>query len=398
MKILQIINRFPWPLKDGGALGYYNFTKGYHDAGVDLTLAVLNTSKHFVELDKLPIEVRELADIHLSYIDNRINPVDALKNLLFSKESYHVVRFISQDFERLLEKLCREKEFDVIVFESVFVAPYLDVVRKYSHAKCILRQYNVEYEIWQSLADIEKNPIKKWYLEVLSRRLKSFEVAQLNKFDGLTCVTQQDANVFNALGCYKPIHIAPVGIDMQRLKPDHSHLEMPSLFHIGSMDWMPNQEAVVWFIENVWQKLTLQFPQLKFYIAGRNMPDYFKKYHGGNIIVLGEVEDAIAFMQSKSIQIVPLFSGSGIRVKILEGMALSKCIVTTPLGVQGIEVENNKELMIVNDADSFIMALSLLINNPQKIIELGSNARDLAKHLYNNKLITKQTLDFYHHV
>jgi glycosyltransferase involved in cell wall biosynthesis len=66
--------------------------------------------------------------------------------------------------------------------------------------------------------------------------------------------------------------------------------------------------------------------------------------------------------------------------------------------VQGIEVENNKELMIVNDADSFIMALSLLINNPQKIIELGSNARDLAKHLYNNKLITKQTLDFYHHV
>jgi hypothetical protein len=185
-------------IKKGLNFQTYNFTKGYHDAGVDLTLAVLNTSKHFVELDNLPIEVRELADIHLSYIDNRINPVDALKNLLFSKESYHVVRFISQDFERLLEKLCREKEFDVIVFESVFVAPYLDVVRKYSQAKCILRQYNVEYEIWQSLADIEKNPIKKWYLEVLSRRLKSFEVAQLNKFDGLTCVTQQDANVFNA--------------------------------------------------------------------------------------------------------------------------------------------------------------------------------------------------------
>lgn len=398
MKILQIINRFPWPLKDGGALGYYNFTKGYHDAGVDLTLAVLNTSKHFVELDKLPKEVRELADIHLSYIDNRIKPLDALKNLLFSNESYHVVRFISQDFERLLEKLCSEKAFDVIVFESVFVAPYLDVIRKYSRAKCILRQYNVEYEIWQSLADIEKNPIKKWYLQLLSKRLKSFEVAQLNKFDGLTCVTQQDANVFRSLGCNKPIHIAPVGIDMQRLKPDHSHLEMPSLFHIGSMDWMPNQEAVVWFIENVWQKLTLQFPDLKFYIAGRNMPDYFKKYHSGNIIVLGEVEDAIAFMQSKAIQIVPLFSGSGIRVKILEGMALAKCIVTTPLGVQGIEVENNKQLMIVNDADSFVTAISLLINNPQKITELGANAFELAKHLYDNKLITQQTLDFYHNV
>ena len=398
MKILQIINRFPWPLKDGGALGYYNFTKGYNDAGVDLTLAVLNTSKHFVEFDKLPEKVRQLADIHLSFIDNRIKPIYALKNLLFSKESYHVVRFISQDFERLLEKLCGEKEFDVIVFESVFVAPYLDIIRKYSRAKCILRQYNVEYEIWQSLAHIEKNPIKKWYLQVLSKRLKRFEITQLNKFDGLTCVTKQDANVFRALGCSKPIHIAPVGIDMQRLKPDNSHLEMPSLFHIGSMDWMPNQEAVVWFIENVWQKLSLQFPNLKFYIAGRNMPDYFKKYHVGNIVVLGEVEDAIAFMQSKAIQIVPLFSGSGIRVKILEGMALAKCIVTTPLGVQGIEVENNKQLMIVSDTDSFIEAIILLINNPQKIEEMGASACELAKHLYDNKLITQQTLDFYHNV
>ncbi len=398
MKILQIINRFPWPLKDGGALGYFNFSKGYYDAGVDLTMAVLNTSKHFVELEKLPPEVRQLADIHLSYIDNRIEPFDALKNLLFSNESYHVVRFISQDFEYLLVKLCSEKKFDVIVFESVFVTPYIDVVRKHSSAKCILRQYNVEYEIWQSLAEIEKNSIKKWYLRVLSKRLKTFEIAQLNKFDGITCVTKQDAEVFKSLGCSKPIHVAPVGIDMQRLKPGHTHLKMPSLFHIGSMDWMPNQEAVVWFIENVWQKLTIQFPELKFYIAGRNMPDYFKKYHGGNIIVLGEVEDAIAFMQSKAIQIVPLFSGSGIRVKILEGMALAKCIVTTPLGVQGIEAENNKHLMIVNDANSFIQAISLLINNPQKVIEMGANAFELAKHKYDNKLITIQTLDFYHNV
>ena len=79
-------------------------------------------------------------------------------------------------------------------------------------------------------------------------------------------------------------------------------------------------------------------------------------------------------------------------------MALAKCIVTTPLGVQGIEVENNKHLMIVNDADSFIKAISLLLHNPQKIVEMGTNACVLAKHLYDNKLITQQTLDFYHNV
>ena len=171
MRILQLINRFPWPLKDGGALGYYNFLKGYHDAGCELTCAILNTSKHFVDFEKLPNEVKELADFRLSYIDNKIKPIEALRNLLFSKESYHVVRFISKEFEQLFVNLCKEKQFDVVVFESIFMAPYLNIIRENTKATCVLRAHNVEYEIWQSLAEIENNPIKKFYLNILSNRL-----------------------------------------------------------------------------------------------------------------------------------------------------------------------------------------------------------------------------------
>ncbi len=394
MKILQIINRFPWPLKDGGALGYYNFTKGYHDAGIDLTVAALNTSKHFVNYNELPDEIKKIAHIHLSYIDNRVKPFDAFLNL-FSSKSYHVERFLSKDFENLLLQLCKENAFDVVVFESIFVAPYINIIRLNSHAKCILREHNVEYEIWQSLASIEKNIVKKWYLNLLSKRLKKFEIQQLNKFDGLTSVTQQDADVFKQLGCVKPIHVAASGIDTNRLQPNNTNLEMPSLFHIGSMDWMPNQEAVAWFIENVWNKVELHFPSLKFYIAGRKMPDYFKKYVSKNIIVLGEVNDAISFMQSKAIQIVPLFSGSGIRVKILEGMALGKCIITTSLGAQGIQVENNKHVIIANNANEFIDAIIALILNQNSITQIGKNARHLILNKYDNEIIIQDTLRFY---
>ena len=228
MNILQITNRFPWPLKDGGALGYYNFTKGYSDAGVNLTLASLNTEKHLVEFDELPGHVKELADIHLTYIDNRIKPFDAFLNL-FTKKSYHVERFISKDFEKQLEMLCKTKQFDVVVFESIFVAPYLSVIRKNTKAICILRQHNIEYKVWETLAEIEPSGVKKSYLSLLAKRLKNYELSQLNHFDGISAITEIDKQILVSSGCTKPVEVFPFGIHTEKLIRDSSNIEMPSL-------------------------------------------------------------------------------------------------------------------------------------------------------------------------
>ncbi|MFY8019819.1 MAG: glycosyltransferase family 4 protein [Bacteroidia bacterium] len=395
MRILQLINRFPWPLKDGGALGYYNFLKGYHDAGCELTAAILNTSKHHIEFDALPTEVKNLADYHLVDIDNRIKPIDALKNLLFTSDSYHVVRFISSDFNELLVELLKEKEFDVVVFESIFMAPYLSTVRKYSKAKCVLRAHNVEFEIWQSLAEIESNPIKKWYLQILSKRLKSYELAQLNSFDGLSCVTEKDALAFQSFGYSKTWHVAPTGMDISRLQPNYAHLEQASILHLGSMDWMPNQEALKWFIKEVWPTLKSNYPQLKFYAAGRNMPDEFHQFAGNGIEILGEVENAIELMNSKSIMVVPLFSGSGIRVKILEGLALGKCMVSTQLGYTGIEVTPGKNIFRAETASEFIEQISNILENPELIKESGFAARKLVESKYESSKVITDLLSYY---
>ncbi|MES2654726.1 MAG: glycosyltransferase family 4 protein [Bacteroidota bacterium] len=395
MNILQITPRFPWPLKDGGALCYYNYSKGYEQAGINLTIASLNTSKHFITYDELPEHVKALGDIHLTFVDNQIKPVDAFLNL-FSDDSYHVQRFVSKEFEEQLIELCQTKTFDVVVFETIFVAPYLDVIQKYSKAKCILRQHNVEYQIWQSLANIETNIVKKWYLNLLAKRLYKFEVEQLNKFDGILAITVQDANSFRSTGCKKPIHISPFGINLEKLVVDNSQLEMPSLFHIGSMDWMPNQEAMKWFIQNVWYDISQKYTELKFYLAGRNIPTSFFDYNNQNhIAVLGEIDDAIRFMNEKAIMVVPLFSGSGIRVKILEGMGLGKCIISTTLGAQGIEVIDGIHILIANTAEEFKEKISYLIDNPDEITKIGNKALELAKEKYDNKKIIANTLQFY---
>jgi len=388
------MNRIPWPLKDGGSIGYFKCIEGYSKAGCEVTVAALNTQKHFFDVNKIPEEVKKLADWNASYIDNRVKIAGAFLNL-FTNKSYNISRFISTDFELLLTDLLRKKSFDVIVFESLFMMPYFDIVSRNSSALTVLRQYNIEHEIWKTLAQNERNPFKKGYLNLLTNRLENFEKENINTCDMLTVLTQNDKDDLIKMGATKPIHIAPIGIELSKFKFDSVSEKKISLFHLGSMEWLPNQEAIKWFIENVWNRISAKFPDLKFYIAGRGMPDSFKQLKIKNLIVEGEVEDANKFMEGKQIMIVPLFSGSGLRVKILEGMAAGKTIVSTKLGAQGIEYENCKHLMIADTAGEFINAIEELVTNPGYAFELGRNAKTLIEEKYDNTKIIEQLLYVY---
>jgi glycosyltransferase involved in cell wall biosynthesis len=141
-----------------------------------------------------------------------------------------------------------------------------------------------------------------------------------------------------------------------------------------------------WFVTQVWPLVIKQEPDAIFYMAGKKMPITFKKYQNQNIKVMGEVDDATAFMQSKQIMVVPLFAGSGIRVKILEGMSIGKAIVTTKLGVEGIEAQHQKHLMIADGAEAFAVSIIELLQNKDMSEQLGKEA--------NNKVIA-QLLNFY---
>jgi glycosyltransferase involved in cell wall biosynthesis len=161
------------------------------------------------------------------------------------------------------------------------------------------------------------------------------------------------------------------------------------------MEWMPNQQAILWFIKHVWEPVSEKYTSLKFYIAGRGMPESFLHLNEKNLVCVGEVADAKQFIQSKQIMIVPLFAGSGIRIKILEGMALGKAIISTSLGAQGIDVVNGKHLLIANTATEFIEAIDSLVSNPQLVSDLGNNARKLIEEQYDNEQVIKRLLAFY---
>jgi len=395
MRILQVNNKVPYPTKDGGAIACMNLIKGFSHLGHELTVLSMNTRKHQIALKEIPDEIKELADFRLVDVPARINAVDALFNLLFSTKPYNAVRFIDRSFSEELARILDEKEFDVIQLEGLYVCPYIPVIRERSKALIAYRSHNIEFEIWQRTASLSKG-LLKYYLKNLSRRIRRFEIGLLNSYDVLVPITSRDEGILNELGNVKPSHVSQTGIDSTALIPNARHLEYPSIFHIGSLEWAPNQEGLVWFIENCWTSLHKKYPELKFYVAGRNAPEWLKqKFEKPNIVFIGEVEDAYEFMNSKAVMIVPLFSGSGMRIKIIEGMALGKTIVSTPIGAEGIDVTDGKHLKIAQTSTEFVEAISELSGDREKFMGIGRNAVSFIHENFDNLAAAGKLIDFY---
>ncbi|MFW5659387.1 MAG: glycosyltransferase, partial [Bacteroidota bacterium] len=180
MRILQLALRIPYPLRDGGAIAIYNNTKYLSAAGHEVTLLALNTTKHHQD----PSVMAEHARVITTDIDTTPRAVPALKNLLFGRLPYNVERFDVPEHHERLAKLLQAEQFDVILFERVYLGVYLETIRKYSDAPVILRAHNVEYEIWQRLASNESNLAKRLLYKQLALRGEAFERSVLPRFDG----------------------------------------------------------------------------------------------------------------------------------------------------------------------------------------------------------------------
>ena len=394
MKILQICSKIPFPPKDGGTIAMNNITQGLIKAGNEVKVLAIKTPKHFTDDKEIDSDYRKMTSYESVFIDTSVKPFSAVLNL-FSSRSYNIIRFYSKEFENKLISILSKEQFDIIQLESLWVTPYLDIIRKYSKAKVVLRSHNVEFKIWERLAEECKQPLKKRYLRLLANRLKKYENGLLNKYDGIAAITELDSLLLKKEGCTIPIITIPFGLDPEKYIVDKSQIKKDALFHIGAMDWQPNIDGVEWFLKSVWPKIIKEHSSAKLYLAGRNMPNQFTEHSTKNLIVEGEVADSVKFMNSGSIMIVPLSSGGGMRVKIVEGMALGKTIVSTSIGAEGIDYTKNKNILIADTATDFVNAINKCLADSSFSESIGHDARKLIEEKYDNQVICKKLITFY---
>lgn len=411
MHVLQVCYRVPYPPHDGGAIGVYEIIRGVSEAGHHVTVLAVNTPKHHqppTALDHLGPRVRMIT----VDVDTRLSPWRAAWNLLdsgpamgFGPFPYNVERFVSPALETRLVELLRTEQFDVVHFDSTFVAWYAGFVRRERAAgrlpagpPLVLRAHNVEYVIWARLAERERNPLKKWYLTHLAERIQRFEAWMLHQVDAVAAITQEDVDRLRELGCPAPVAVVPAPANMSRFRPDPTRQPQPrSLFMLGSLNWLPNLEGVDWFLREVWPQAHREMPELTLHIAGTHPPAHLTSRPAGqdNVFIHGFVESAPDFMRSYELMLVPLLSGGGMRIKIVEGMALGKAILSTSIGAEGIDAQDGVELLLRDGAAAWLDALRDYCHGRLPLAAIGAAAAHVAQARYSTEAVAQGFVALY---
>jgi len=385
----------PYPPRDGGSVVTLNYAKAFAKLGHDVTILAMQTYKRKFNIEDIPSDLKKMITFYAEYVDTRIKPIPFVINL-FSDKSYHIWKYgSSKNFAMKLIEILKSERFDVVQIEGLYLDPYLELIREHSKAKIVMRAHNVEHEIIERYAEFERSLLKKIWLKIQAKRLKKYEMNRLKLYDAIVPISNKDAEKLSQV-CI-PLFVSDGVIDLSDKSVDISNFEFPSLFYIGALDWFPNQQGLEWFFENVWDEVLSKKPDLKFYLAGRN-PNawaYLRKKRLKNVEILGEVEDAHNFMSSKAIMIVPLFAGSGIRVKIIEAMALGKVVISTDVAAEGIECEDGENILIAKTREEFIEKILKCVDDFKLCKDIGEKASKLARDKYDVNEKARKLIEFY---
>jgi glycosyltransferase involved in cell wall biosynthesis len=383
LKVLQVCKKSPTPQKDGESIAIHQITKALVSQSCSVDVLAMLTTKH-PNYDKSS----ELVGVNYQYVpvSTSIHFSEAFWSI-FGHIPYIVKRFKSGLFEKTLIKKLTSNTYDFVIFEGIFLGLYEDTVRGYSNAKLVLRAHNIEHQIWKRQAKLELNYFKKAFLNlVMNRQFEYFELQMILLFDGIIPISPIDNRYFIENKVAKTL-IVPVCID----KTEEPQVVNQFLVgFLGGMDWAPNVSGVVWFVENVWLKFVRKYPDAQFHLAGRNFPLDIKAWNYPGLVIHGEIDDAAAFIRNQSLIISPIFSGSGMRVKIIEAMSFSKCVLSTRIGAEGIAYTEKHDLLIANTAEEYIEALASLYGNQDELMLIGKNAANLVDSLYNSKQHAEQ--------
>ncbi len=390
-RILLLCNKVPFPPRDGSTIAMASNIRGLLANGSELTILALNTKKHHVH--QLPKDIADhpKIDWHLVNVNTTPTALGALWNLIFSSSSYMVSRFDQSASRARLTEILQKQSFDKAIVDGVFMMPYADMIASKS-IPIYLRSHNVEHKIWERFVASESSALKRSYFNIQANRLKRFELAQLNLIHGIMPITEVDSDWFNSQKKDLPTFTYPCGITPSKYPELLS--KSPDVFHIGAMDWMPNVDGIRWFLKKVWPEVLKMDGQALFHLAGRDTDKLELHDPQFGIFVEGKVPSSQKFYEQHGIFVVPLRSGSGMRIKVLEAMAYGKAIVSTSIGVEGIPFTHGTDGLIADTPQEFAKAVCRLIRDTDYRLQLGQNARKRALEQFNEQELASQLLNF----
>lgn len=371
MKILFLTNLLPYPLDNGGKIKTYTTIKALSDAGHQIDLVCFKETENVDQ--GYEEHLRELcSDIYqicfkLTTALNKKYMIGVAARSLISKFSFGILKYISRDMIALLENLSQKRSYDCVYFDHLQMFVYEKQIKRYwLNTKIVLDEHNCEYMIMNRNVEKETNIIKKLFFVLEAKKLKKFESYALQKADIITTLSIEDDAMLKEIANNIKTTIIPIGMEKPKVEIDYKvdDLDEVNILFVGTLSWAPNNDGLIWYLEKVIPKMKESLGKFKLYIVGKNPGDKLKRiansYTDIDIEITGYVDSVIPYYQLCDFMIVPLFVGSGQRVKIIEGFSYGMPIISTSIGAEGLEYMDGENILIADDVDEFIQKSKML--------------------------------------
>jgi glycosyltransferase involved in cell wall biosynthesis len=384
LKILFLTNRSPYPIKDGQSRRTYNILKGLASRHEVYLLSLVESTE-----EALPKNVRNLKgfckQVELLPAPSKslsLGMAARLLRSLFSTDPYTVWRHYSRQYARRVRMWVDTAPFDVVHCD---ILPLAYCIRDLNGPVRTLTDHDVSYLKAQRLAARARNPALKLFLYIEALKLKWLESRIFSRLDLGIAVSELDRKHLERLCPKGRFVVVENGVDVRAFIHNPDAVEPNMLLWMGGFHHSPNCEAVRFFLEEIYPGIKRKKAEVKLYVVGGDTPEWLKKsaIADPSIVLTGYVDDPLPYIQRAAVFVAPILSGGGTKLKVLEAMAVGKAIVSTSIGVEGIEGKDREHFMVADGPEEFSSEVVSLLNDRVFREYLGANARKRATERYD---------------
>lgn len=385
MRILAVTPQIPWPTDTGGKIRTYQLLSALA-ATHEVTLVSFDGLPHTVAG---PLE-HSLAAVHRVYRSTGpFTRAVALTRGLRGPAPFTIEQYRSAEMREVLQRVAGEVHPELVYLDSLHTAQYRNAVRL---VPAVLDEHNVESMVWERLAQHERSRPRRWLLGQQAALLRGYEADRCRGMDRVLSCSAEDRRALLELAgapwAAEPerVWVVPNGTDTSAFDGDIDPAPLGGrpLVFVGSMDWAPNADAVRWYADEILPRVRARVPDAHFYAVGRNPDRGLRALNGRpGLSVLGGVPDVRPYLLAAELAPVPLRSGGGTRLKILEAQAAGRAVVSTTVGAEGLDLVNGKEILLADGAEHFAAKLIALLEDPERRAAIAAAGTDAVRQRYD---------------
>lgn len=380
LKILWVKVGGLWPITSGGRLRSFHLVRALsHSHRVTVLTTHDSTEQCIEEREQLASCERVTSFFHSPPKWNTARFAMCLLRSFFSTLPVDLFKNRVPALRDEVARSLREEHFDLVVADFMFARPG---IRFDTGVPVVFFAHNVEHLIWKRLARRARNPLVRLLLEQEWRKFRRQERITCERAALTIAVSREDVDMFRALAPGRPMRCIGTGVDVEYFRPAAPCLEadVPRLVFTGSMDWHPNEDAMLFFLESILPVVRRHVPDVVMSIVGRNpSARLIQRARQAQVTVTGTVDDVRPFIEEATVYVVPIRVGGGTRLKIFEAMAMAKAVVSTTIGAEGLPLVDGEQVVLADAPEEFARQVVRLLLDRNERVRLGRNARCLVQ-------------------